>query len=99
MAGAAESHAHGDFVNGQPGFAKKQILRTGDALSHNIGVGRHPDGLTERALEMANADPGELTELVQSDGLRKILLDVIQDQLEAASRKASRSPWTRRRER
>ena len=77
MAGTAKPRAHGDFVNGQPRFAKKQILRTGDALSHNIGVGRRTDGLTERALEMADAYPGEFAELAQSDGLRKILFYVI----------------------
>jgi hypothetical protein len=77
MAGAAKPRAHGDFVNRQPRFAKKQVLRTSDALSHNIGVGRHTDGLAERALEMADAYPGEFAELAQSDGLRKILFYVI----------------------
>ena len=77
MAGTAKSRAHGDFVNGQPGFAKQQILRTGDAHSHDVCVGRHTHGLTERALEMARAYPGEFAELAQSDGLRKILFYVI----------------------
>jgi hypothetical protein len=36
-------------------------------------VGRHTDGLTEGALEMARTNPGEFAELAQSDGLRKIL--------------------------
>jgi len=40
-------------------------------------VGRRADGLTECALEMARAYPGEFAELAQSDGLRKILLYVI----------------------
>jgi len=40
-------------------------------------VGRHADGLTERALEVTRAYPGEFTELAQSDGLRKILFYVI----------------------
>ena len=91
MAGTAKPCARGDFVNRQPGFAKKQVLRTGDALSHNICVGRDTDGLTERALEMTRADPGELAELAQSDGLRKILFYVIQDQLETTRREAARS--------
>src|SRR5260221_7998927 len=98
MAATAEPRAHGDFVNGKPGFAEKQILRTGDALSHNVCVGRHTDGLTERALEMTRAYPGEFAELAQSDGLRQILFYVIQDQLETARREAARSPRRRRRE-
>ncbi len=98
MAGTAKPRAHGDFLNGQPRFAKKQILRTGDALSHNICVGRHTDGLAERALEMAYAYPGEFAELAQGDGLRKILLYVIQDQLETTRREAASSSRRRRRE-
>jgi len=50
-------------------FAKKQILCPGDALSQNVFVGRRADGLTERALKMTRAYPGELAELPQSDGL------------------------------
>src|SRR5258708_12822590 len=98
MAGTAEPRAHGDFVNGQPGFAKKQILRTGDALSHNVCVGRHTDGLTKRALKMARAYPGEFAELAQSDGLRKILFYVIQDQLETTPREAAITSRSRRRD-
>ena len=77
MAGTAKPRAHGDLVDAQPGFAKKQMLRPGDALSHNVCVGRHTGGLTERALEMAVAYPGEFAELAQSDGLRKIPFYVI----------------------
>jgi len=98
MAGTAKPRAHGDFVSGQPGFAKKQILRTRDALSPNVCVGRHTDGLTERALEVTRAYPGEFTELAQSDGLRKILFYVIQDQLETTRREAARSSRRKRRE-
>jgi len=98
MAGTAKPRAHGDFVNGLPGFAKTQILRTRDALSHNVCVGRHTDGLTERALEVTRAYPGEFTELAQSDGLRKILFYVIQDQLETTRREAARSSRRKRRE-
>jgi len=39
--------------------------------------GRHTDGLTERALEVTRAYPGEFTELAQGDGLRKIPFYVI----------------------
>src|SRR5258706_15187095 len=98
MAGTAKPRTHGDFVNAQPRFAKKQILRASDALSHNICVWRHTDGLAERALEMAYAYPGELAELPQSDGLRKILFYVIQDQLETTRREAAGSSRRRRRE-
>src|SRR5260221_2444424 len=98
MAGTAKPRAHGDFVNGQPGFAKKQILRPGDALSQNIGVRRHADGLTERALEVTRAYPGEFAELAQSDGLREILFYVIQDQLETARRETGLSSPRKRRE-
>src|SRR5260221_5621221 len=98
MAGAAKPRARSDLVNGQLRFAEKQTLRTGDALPHNIRVGRHTDGLAKRALEMPNARPGELAELAQRDGLRKILFHVVQDQLQAAPREAVRSPWAGRRE-
>jgi len=40
-------------------------------------VRRHTDGLTERALEMTRAYPGEFAELAQTDGLRKIVFYVI----------------------
>ena len=98
MAGTAKPRARGDFVNAKPGLAEKQGPRKVDALAHNVCVGRHTGGLTERALEMACAYPGEFAELAQSDGLREILFYVIQDQLETTRREAARSSWRRRRE-
>jgi hypothetical protein len=52
-------------------------LRPGYALSQNVYVGRHADGLTKRALEVARAYPGELAEFAQGNGPRKMLFYVI----------------------
>src|ERR1700759_1987133 len=98
MAGAAEPRAHGNFLDGPPGFAKKQGLCTGDALSHHVCVGWRPDGLTERALEMARACSGEFAQLAQSDALREVLFDVIQDEMETTRRDATGGSRGRSRE-
>ena len=54
MAGAAEPHPCGNFDDAKIETIQKQVLRSRQALSQDVCMGRLPDSLFEGALEMAH---------------------------------------------
>ena len=99
MAGAAETDSRCDLTDRQFGFIEQKALRFSDTPSEYIFMRRQANSLAERPLEVPHADTCQGGKLPQSDPLRKVPLDVVQDLLQTERWQPSGAPWRRRRQR
>src|ERR1700679_1793262 len=97
MARAAETNPGGNLGNRDIWPLQKELLRSCQALSHDVGMGRFPNSLFKGPFEMADANPSKSGKLVKGNDAAKMLVDIFDDILETVSRQTTgASKWLSR---